>query len=76
MFVMLVLSTEVFNGRRLLFIALIARLLFIAQISIYWITQYAYSLNCDLSIGLRYLPFEQLSLGFKHPEIETVWVDV
>ena len=33
MFVMLVLSTEVFNGRRLLFIALIARLLFIALIA-------------------------------------------
>ena len=30
MFVMLVLSREVFNGKRLLFIALIARLLFIA----------------------------------------------
>ena len=30
MFVMLVLSRKVFNGRRLLFIALIARLLFIA----------------------------------------------
>ena len=33
MFVMLVLSTEVFNGRRLLFIALISRLLFIALIA-------------------------------------------